>query len=255
MQFINTHSHVYLSEFDEDRFDVIERARLNGVEKILLPDIDAKHRPLIMKTVADFPDICVPMLGIHPTSVTETFEEELADFDTHLQTDTPCAIGEIGLDLYWDTQFLDSQKIVCAHQIRAAHKHNKPIVIHVRNAFDEMFELLDSLQIPQFSGVFHCFSGTEKQALRAIDMGFHLGIGGVVTFKNSGLDKVVVNLNLDKIILETDDPWLTPVPYRGKRNEPSYIRYVAEKIAQLHTCSLDDVAHITSRNAQKLFSL
>ncbi|MDA3882317.1 MAG: TatD family hydrolase [Bacteroidales bacterium] len=255
MKFINTHSHVYLSEFDKDRYDVIERARLEGVEKILLPDIDAAHRSKIKKTLTDFPDICVPMLGIHPTSVTETFEAELIDFDAHLQNDTPCAIGEIGLDLYWDTTFLEEQKIVCVHQIRAAQKHNKPIVIHVRNAFDEIFELLETLQIPQFSGVFHCFSGTAEQAQKAIDMGFYLGIGGVVTFKNAGLDTVVRTLDLDKIVLETDDPWLTPAPYRGKRNEPSYVRYVANKLAEIFSCSVEDVARITTANAQKLFSV
>lgn len=256
MQFINTHSHIYSSEFDIDRHEAIERARQVGVSHILLPDIDAEQRPKLQQLVAQYPDICIPMVGLHPTSVGQNYKDELAAFDSALATTKSiCAIGEIGIDLYWDTQFFAEQKDVFLYQMNVAQQRNLPVVIHVRNAFPQIFEILSELPNQCFRGVFHCFSGTLNDARTAIELGFHLGIGGVVTYKNSGLDAVLSQIDLCSIVIETDDPWLAPVPFRGKRNEPSYIQYVAKKIAEIKQCSVQEVAQQTTRNALDLFVL
>ncbi|MFO7869381.1 MAG: TatD family hydrolase [Bacteroidales bacterium] len=255
MNYINTHSHIYLPQFDEDRHKAIDRAQQQGVHKILLPDIDSTHRKEIDQTVSEFPDICVPMAGIHPTSVDENYKQEIEKFEARIQQQDICAIGEIGLDLYWDTSFLEQQIHTCTHQILTAQRIHKPIVLHVRNAFTEIFELLESINIPTYTGVFHCFSGSLHDAQKAIEHGLLLGIGGVVTFKNSGLDAVVKEIDLQHIVLETDDPYLTPTPYRGKRNEPAYITYVAEKIAEIKQCSVQTVVDITTANARNIFSV
>lgn len=255
MNFINTHSHVYTDAFDSDRNEVIQRAIEQGITKILLPDIDSEHRERVLTLAKQYPDVCIPMLGIHPTSVKENYKQELALLEQALQENTVIAIGEIGIDLYWDTTFYKEQVEVLIHQIKLAQIYQLPIVIHVRNAFNEIFEVLESLKIEKYKGVFHCFSGNIDDALKAIDLGFYLGIGGVVTYKKSGLDEVVNAISLEHIVLETDDPWLPPVPYRGKRNEPSYIIPIAEKVAEIKQCPLQEVAEITSNNTIKLFDL
>lgn len=255
MNFINTHSHVYTDAFDNDRNVVISRAIELGITKIVLPDIDSEHRARVLNLAKEYPENCIPMLGIHPTSVKENYKQELALLEQALQENTVIAIGEIGIDLYWDTTFYKEQVEVLIHQIKLAQTYQLPIVIHVRNAFTEIFEVLESLKIEKYKGVFHCFSGNIDDALKAIDLGFYLGIGGVVTYKKSGLDDIVKAISLDHIVLETDDPWLPPVPYRGKRNEPSYIISIAEKVAEIKQCALQEVAEITSNNAIKLFDL
>lgn len=255
MHLINTHSHVYSKQCDEDRDAVIARAKQAGITHILLPDIDAENRQLLDALVLQYPQYCIPMLGIHPTSVSDSYKDELAAFDELVSHKHICAIGEIGLDLYWDTTYYEQQKMVCAHQIHAAYERELPIVIHVRNAFPHIFELLDALPYAHHNGVFHCFSGSLDDALRAIDMGFYIGVGGVLTYKKSGLDDIVQRIGLHRIVLETDDPWLPPVPHRGKRNEPAYITYVAQKLADILNCSIEEVAQKTSENAKQLFQL
>jgi len=255
LQFINTHSHVYTDAFDNDRNEVISRAIEHGITKILLPDIDSEHRERVLTLAKEYPENCIPMLGIHPTSVKENYKQEITLLEKALQENTVKAIGEIGIDLYWDTTFYKEQVEVLIHQIKLAQSYQLPIVIHVRNAFTEIFEVLESLKIEKYNGVFHCFSGNIDDALKAIDLGFYLGIGGVVTYKKSGLDEVVNAISLEHIVLETDDPWLPPVPYRGKRNEPSYLIPIAEKVAEIKQCTLEVVAEITSNNAIKLFDL
>ena len=255
MHFINTHSHVYSQQFNSDRDIVIKRAIQAGISHILLPDIDAENRPLLDSVAAKYPNYCIPMLGVHPTSVSENYKQELDAFDAAIQKKQICAIGEIGLDLYWDTTYYEQQKIVCSHQIHAAYERKLPIVIHVRKAFPHIFELLESLPYSKYNGVFHCFSGSIKDAYKAIEMGFLLGIGGVLTYKKSGLAELVREFGLEHIILETDDPWLPPVPFRGKRNEPAYLIHIADCLANTLDCSLEDVANVTSKNARNLFQL
>ena len=256
MQFINTHSHVYVQRFDADRHEVIERAKQAGVSHILLPDINALQRPHLQTLVAQYPDICVPMLGVHPTYIKQNYKEELDAFETAFESAKHvCAIGEIGIDLYRDTTFVAEQKDAFLYQVRFAQKHNLPIAIHARNAFPHIFDMLSELPNQTFRGVFHCFSGTLKDAYKAIQLGFYIGIGGVVTYKNSGLPPIVSEIDLSHILLETDDPWLPPVPFRGKRNEPSYITYIAQKVAEIKQCSLLEVSQKTTQNAIQLFSL
>lgn len=253
MHIINTHSHLYSKEFNSCRDQIIERAQAVGIKKILLPDIDAAHRPQMLDSVKRYPDICIPMLGIHPTSVTADYANEIEALNTALSQYSCCAIGEIGIDLYWDTTYKTQQTEVFEYQLRLSQELNKPVVIHVRNAWNEVFEVLESFT--QLRGVFHCFSGTIEHARIAIDKGFLLGIGGVVTYKNSGLDTVVQAIGLNHLVVETDDPWLAPVPHRGKTNEPSYIIHVIDTIADLTQSDAKTVAQITSHNASKLFSL
>lgn len=255
MNFINTHSHVYTSKFAADRHTVIQRATDAGVSKILLPDIDIENRDDVFNTAAAYPDICMPMVGIHPTSVNENYQIELDAFDKAVSEKKVCAIGEIGLDLYWDKTFMKEQIIVFKHQVAVAEKLNLPIVIHVRDAFDEIFDTLHEIGSKKYRGVFHCFTGTEEQAVKAIEFGFYLGIGGVLTYKKSGLDTALANIDVKHMMLETDDPWLSPVPHRGKRNEPSYIVHVAEKLAEVKQVSVDKIAEITTQNAWELFKL
>jgi len=195
------------------------------------------------------------MSGLHPTDVKEDFKDELEFVVNSLKTHDYIAIGEIGIDLYWDKSFLNEQQEAFRFQIRLALKHDLPIVIHCRDAFDEIFEILDKENCPKLRGIFHCFTGTLEQAKRAIDLGFVLGIGGVVTFKNGGIDKFLNQIDLKHIVLETDSPYLAPVPHRGKRNESSYIMYVVEKLSEIYGLSKEEIADITTKNAEKVFAL
>jgi TatD DNase family protein len=249
---IDTHAHIYLPEFDADRQDVIDRARLAGVEAIYLPAIDSSTHAAMLQTEARFP-LCRSMMGLHPCSVKEDFEAELAIIGRYLEERRFIAIGEIGLDFYWDKTYTTQQYAAFHQQIVLALRYDLPIVIHSRNATDECIGVVR--QYPGLRGVFHCFSGNEEQARQIMAAGFYLGIGGVVTFKNAGMDKVVQAVGLEGVILETDAPYLTPVPYRGKRNEPAYTKLVAEKMATLLNQDVAEIAEITSANAKKLFGM
>jgi len=256
MNYIDSHCHLYLDEFNEDRTEVITRAIEAGVNKILLPNIDLTSWQPMLELSQAYPGICFPMAGIHPTSVSpETIEQELAELTHQLETNPYNAIGEIGIDLYWDRTNQGLQEDIFLYQIQLAKKYELPIAIHVRKSFEEVWRILKPEIGPGLKGVFHCFPGDEAQARLVTEAGFLLGIGGVVTFKNAHLQKVVSALGPEHIILETDAPFLTPAPHRGKRNEPSYIPLVAAKVAELCELTIEEVAYITTGNTEKLFNV
>ena len=252
MAFIDTHAHIYLDEFSADLNLVLSSAAEKGVDQILMPAIDSTTHGKMLETEANYPN-CIAMMGLHPCSVNQDYKFELELIEHHLEKRKFIAIGEIGLDFYWDKSFVQQQYEAFHWQIQLALTHQLPIAIHSRNAIDECIEVVR--QYPGLRGVFHCFSGTYEQALKIADTGFMMGIGGVVTFKNSGLDKVIEKTGLLHVILETDAPYLAPVPYRGKRNEPSYTAIVAQKLATVTNRSLEEAAELTTGNAKKLFNL
>lgn len=252
MYFVDTHTHIYLPEFDDDRDAMIERAKNAGVRITIMPAIDSSTHENMLRVEAAYEN-CYSMIGLHPCSVNQDFEKELSVIESYLQQRRFWAIGEIGLDFYWDKTFTDEQYQAFHRQMDIAMKHTLPIVIHSRNATDECIDAVG--QHKGVRGVFHCFSGTVEQARKIIDAGFMLGIGGVVTFKNSGLDKVIEKIGMDHVILETDAPYLAPVPYRGKRNEPAYIPLIAEKLSTLCGRAVEEIAELTTENAKKLFNL
>lgn len=253
MTLTDTHAHIYLPEFEEGRAEMLIRAEKEGVRKMYLPAIDAENHASLISLAEQFPDQCRPMMGLHPCYVKENFREELKIARMYLEKGRFWAVGEIGLDFYWDKTFTDQQYLAFEEQIRWALEFNLPIAIHSRNSTDECIEVVRRHQQGRLKGVFHCFSGNAEQAKQIMDLGFYLGIGGVVTFKNGGLDKVFETISLDKVVLETDAPYLAPVPFRGKQNEPSYLKYVVEKLALLKNCSEEEVAEITERNVRELF--
>lgn len=232
---------------------MLGRAFGAGVKYMLLPNIDSVSAPTLLDLCARYPDNLFPMIGLHPTDVKANFEEELENVVQLLKTKKVYAIGETGIDLYWDKTYFEEQKSALRFQIQLAKDHKLPIVLHVRESFDEIFDVLDDTSNEQLTGVFHCFTGTKEQAEKVIGYGFKLGLGGVLTYKNSGLDKVVTGIDMKHFILETDSPFLTPNPFRGKRNESSYIRFVAEKLAEIKGLSIEEVAAITTQNAIELF--
>lgn len=255
--FIDTHAHLYSEEFETDLDETIFRAQQSNVNYILLPNIDlASINPMIALS-QQFPN-CIPMMGLHPGYVKEDWKNQLSFIEQKL-FEFPkkyCAVGEIGMDLYWDTTFCEQQKIVFHKQIQWAKELKLPIAIHCRNAFDEIFEILDQTNSDELSGVFHCFTGNIDQAKHILNYGgFKFGIGGVVTYKKSELLEVLKQIDLEQIVLETDAPYLPPVPYRGKRNESSYIPLVAEKLAEIYNCSVSEIAEKTTQNAIHLFQL
>jgi TatD DNase family protein len=252
MRLVDTHAHIYLPEFDTDREGIIRRAADQGVEEIYLPAIDSSTHEMMLQTEQQYA-VCKSMIGLHPCSVRDDFEKELEVVASYLQQRSFIAVGEIGLDFHWDKTFTEQQYKAFHRQITFANEYRLPIVIHSRNATDECIEVVS--QYPGLRGVFHCFSGNEVQARRLMDLGFYLGIGGVVTFKNSGLDKVVQVIGLSHLVLETDAPYLAPVPYRGKQNEPAYTRLVSEKIAGLLNLPIEEIGKITTANAKKLFRI
>lgn len=254
MKFADTHTHLYAKEFDPDRDRLIQEAIAAGVTRFFLPNIDSASVEGMLALQKTYPDTCYPMMGLHPCSVKEDYLEELMKLKTELDRGTFVAVGEIGIDLYWDKTFFPQQQEAFKTQCQWAVERDLPIVIHTRSSFDETFALLDTMT-HRPKGVFHCFSGNAEQAKHAIDLGFMLGIGGVVTFKNSGVDKVVADIDMQHIVLETDAPYLAPVPHRGKRNEPDYLLLVAEKIATLKGITMEQVADITTANALRLFKL
>lgn len=255
MALIDTHSHIYLSEFDNDRKQMLERATGEALVKILMPAIDSETHAQMLEAEKKFPNLCLSMMGLHPCSVKENYKNELQLAYEFLQQRKFIAIGETGLDFYWDLTFREQQYEVFQLQIEWSLKYDIPIVIHSRNSTDECIEMIRKNQDGKLKGVFHCFSGNIEQAQQIISLGFYLGIGGVLTFKKSGLDAVIEKLTLDNIILETDAPYLAPVPFRGKRNECGYIKYVAQKLAEIKQIPVEEIAGITTNNAKKLFGL
>ncbi len=254
--YIDTHTHLYSSQFDEDRIDVIERAIGLGVEKLLLPNIDRDSLPKMLELQQRFPQNCYPMIGLHPCSVAENWKDELLFLKSHLDTTKVIAIGEIGIDLYWDKTFQKEQEYAFIEQVNWAKSLDLPIVIHARDSFPVIFRLLDELNDDKLRGVFHCFTGNEEDIIKIRSYGgFLFGIGGVVTFKKSGLDAVVKQLSLDEIVLETDSPYLAPTPHRGKRNESAYIPLIADKLSDVFEMSEKEIARITTENAVRLFGL
>ncbi|MBE9466968.1 MAG: TatD family hydrolase [Bacteroidetes bacterium] len=255
MVLVDTHSHIYLNEFDNDREQVIKNAFTNNVSKILFPNIDSSTVAPLLKLAGDYPNNFFPMMGLHPTSVKNDYLEELKNVELWLKKEKFYAIGEIGIDLYWDKTFKIQQIDAFEKQIELAINNDLPIVIHTRSSFELIFDIIGKYKIDKLRGVFHCFTGNNEQAEKIISLGFKLGIGGIVTFKNSGLDKVVQNVDLENILLETDSPYLSPAPKRGKRNESANIIYIAEKIARLHNVTIDKLAEITTQNAKELFNI
>jgi TatD DNase family protein len=255
MQFIDTHTHLYLPEFDTDRDEVVSRAVGKGISKMLLPNIDLQSVEQMLSCVDRYPGICYPMTGLHPTSVKTDYLSQLDSLELLLTNHKFIAIGEIGIDLYWDKTFLKEQILAFGRQIAFAQEMGLPVVIHSREAFPEVFMVLEKFKGKTLKGVFHAFTGTIKDAERAVKMGFMLGIGGIVTFKNSGLDKVIKEIGWENIILETDSPYLAPVPFRGKRNESSYICIINNKLAEIFGKSEEEIASVTYSNSTRLFNV
>jgi len=255
MTLIDTHSHIYLSEFDTDREEMLAQALSEGVGMILMPAIDTATHEQQLEAEKNHPDTCKSMMGLHPCSVKETYKEELKTARGYFDKRSCIAVGEIGLDFYWDKTFVNEQYAAFHEQLEWALHYDIPVSIHSRNATDECIAVVAEHQKGKLKGVFHCFSGNAEQAKKAINLGFHLGIGGVVTFKNAGLDKVLEQISLNHIVLETDAPYLAPVPFRGKRNEPAYLKHVVEKLALIKGKDKEEVADITTANAKKLFGI
>jgi len=253
MNFTDTHTHLYSEAFDEDRDVMIQRAIEAGVTRFFIPAIDSEYTERMYTLEANYPEHVFLMMGLHPTHVKENYEEELAHVEAQLAKRPFYAIGEIGIDLYWDKSTLEIQKDAFKRQIQLAKAYKLPIIIHCREAFDEVFEVLESEKGDDLFGIFHCFTGTKEQALQAIGYNLKLGIGGVVTFKNGKIDQFLSEIHLKHIVLETDAPYLSPVPYRGKRNESSYVTLVAEKLATIYQKPLGEIAKITSENANTIF--
>ena len=253
MKFIDSHTHIYLPEFASDIDAVMDRATLEGVEKYFLPAIDSSHHEEMVDLEKKYPTQCFAMMGLHPCSVKENYLEELKIIEEWLTKRSFTAIGEIGLDFYWDKTFAAQQYEAFDIQMQWALEKNIPIVIHTRNAIHEAIERVQPFSKKGLKGIFHCFGNDIVTANKIIDMNFYLGIGGVVTYKNSGLSETLKEIPLEYLVLETDAPYLTPVPYRGKRNEPSYIKYIAQKIAEIKQVSIEEVGAITSANAEKIF--
>jgi len=253
MILVDTHAHLYLEEFNEDRKSVVENAVEKGIKYIFLPNIDNSSIAGMMSLCKEFPENCFPMMGIHPSSVKENYKEEIAQIEQWLAKEKIYGIGEIGIDLYWDKTFIKEQEIVFRQQLDWAVHYKLPAIIHMRKSFDEIYKIVREYKNTELYGIFHCYGGNIIQAKQLIDLGFSLGIGGVVTYKNSSLATVVNDIDLSHIVLETDAPFLPPVPYRGKRNESAYIYNIAEKIAEIKNISIEEVAEVTTANALKIF--
>lgn len=254
--FIDTHAHLYVEQFDEDRDEMVQRAINSGVSKLFLPNIDIASIPKMEQMVKDYPGVCYSMIGIHPCDVVQDWEKQLQEMKSYYKKGHHIAIGEIGIDLYWDKSLQKEQTEAFRAQIQWAKEEKLPIVIHARDSFDEIFEVVDQENDEHLFGVFHCFTGTEEQARKIIDYGgFKMGIGGVVTFKNSGVDKAIQNIDLNHFILETDAPYLAPAPYRGKRNESAYIPLIAKKLSDIYAVSEEEIGRITTQNALNLFNI
>lgn len=253
MRIIETHAHLYLQEFSEDIDRVVDRASKNGIEKFYLPNIDEESLDRMLELCQQYPQNMFPMIGLHPCSVQKNYEEQLQAIFDRRNDASFCAVGEIGIDLYWDQTLKKEQINAFRLQIEWAIELDLPIVIHSREATDLILEYLEKWKYDGLRGIFHCFTGTVQQGKRIMDLGFYLGIGGVVTFKNSDLDRVLPELGTNHLVLETDAPYLSPAPNRGKRNEPSYLIHVVEKLANIFNCAEKDIARITKENSEKIF--
>jgi TatD DNase family protein len=251
----DTHTHLYSEKFDEDRLEMMNRAKKAGISRFFVPAIDASYTNRMLQLEKDFPKDVFLMMGVHPTSIKENFKEELAHVKEMLSKRSFVAIGEIGIDLYWDKTFLKEQQEAFITQIRWAKQYNLPIVIHCRDAFDEIFEILDKEKGTDLRGIFHCFTGNMEQAKQAIGYNMKLGIGGVVTFKNGKIDTFLQEIPLENIVLETDAPYLAPTPYRGKRNESAYVTLIAQKLADIYQIDIETVANITTQNSKAVFGI
>ena len=251
----DTHTHLYSEQFDQDREAMIQRAKDAGVQRFFIPAIDSSYSKRMFSLEENYPNDVFLMMGLHPTSVKENFEIELQHVKDWIDKKTFVAIGEIGIDLYWDKTFLKQQQMAFQTQIRWAKEKKLPIVIHCRNAFNEIFDILELEKGPDLYGIFHCFTGTLKQAEKAISYNMKLGIGGVVTFKNGKIDTFLSQIPLQHIVLETDAPYLSPTPFRGKRNESSYIKFVIEKLTSIYEIPFSEIINITTENSKEVFGI
>ena len=255
MEFIDTHAHLYLNQFESDIEAVIQAARNNHVSKVLLPNIDSGSIDGLLRLKTKFPDYFEVMMGVHPCSIDNNYQKELKIAEAQFLGEAFVSVGEIGLDYYWDTKYKAEQIKAFRTQINWAKDLKLPIVVHCREAFADILDIIDEEQDGRLRGVLHCFTGNVDQAKQLIDNGFLLGVGGVITYRNSGLDKTITEIDLNHLILETDAPYLSPVPYRGKRNQSAYLMHIAEKLAEVKDCALTDLAMVTTANAKALFNL
>ena len=255
MLLTDTHTHLYYETDPQKRAELIQRCFDNDINRLFLPNVDVESVAQVFDLVNAYPNNVFPMLGLHPCSVKDDWEQVLATIKASHQNHKIYAIGEIGIDLYWDKTTLPQQIAAFKQQIAWAKSLQLPIVIHCRDAFDEVFEVLEQERGDDLRGIFHCFTGNLEQAQKVIDLGFYLGIGGVVTYKNAGLDKILPQIDLSHIVLETDSPYLTPVPHRGKPNESSYLIHIAQKVADVYQTSLEAVAEITTANSKQIFGV
>lgn len=253
MNFIDTHAHIYSKKFESDLDQVIDSIRAAGVERVYMPNIDVESIDAMLDCEKRFPDLCIPMMGLHPCDVKRDFQDQLKIMYDWLKKRPFAAVGETGLDLYWDKSLFEEQKEALRIQIDWAKEFKLPIVLHCRESMDETIALVSSCHEKGLKGIFHCFTGNLDQANQIIEMGFLLGIGGVATFKNGGLDQVIPHIPMDYLVLETDAPYLAPVPYRGKRNSPQYLPFIAEKIGDYKGITVEEVALKTKENALNLF--
>ena len=251
----DTHTHLYSEAFDTDRHEVMKRALAQNVSRFFIPAIDSTYTESMLQLENEYPEHVFLMMGLHPTHIKDNYKEELKHVEDMLAKRTFYAVGEIGIDLYWDKSTLGIQKEAFKYQIQLAKKYKLPIVIHCRDAFDEIFEVLETEKSNDLYGIFHCFTGTLKQAKKAISYNMKLGIGGVVTFKNGKVDQFLNQIDINHIVLETDSPYLAPVPYRGERNESVYIIKVLEKLSELYDMSLEEIAKITTKNSEDIFNV
>lgn len=255
MIFTDTHTHLYSEAFDEDRNTMVQRAIDEGITRFFIPAIDSAYTSSMLDLESNFPDNIFLMSGLHPTHVKENFKEELTHVEDLLAKHKFYAVGEIGIDLYWDKSTLNIQKEAFKYQIQLAKKHKLPIVIHCRDAFDEVFEVLESEKSNDLFGIFHCFAGSYEQAQKALSYNMKLGIGGVVTFKNGKIDTFLNKIDIKHIVLETDAPYLSPVPYRGKRNESAYLINIAQKLTEIYNKDIEEIAEITTQNSMDVFGI
>ena len=251
----DTHTHLYIEAFNEDREEVVNNAIDAGVSRFFIPAIDSSYTESMLELEKRFPDNIFLMMGLHPTHVKDNYREELDHVEAMLNSKKFYAVGEIGIDLYWDKTYFEQQRKAFAFQIELAKKHGLPIVIHCRESFDEIIEVLDEVGIEDLKGIFHCFTGTLEQAQQAIDRNMKLGIGGVVTFKNGKIDTYLDQIDLQHIVLETDAPYLAPAPYRGKRNESAYLLHVLQKLSDIYGLEQEDIARITTENSREIFGV
>jgi TatD DNase family protein len=252
---IDTHSHIYSEDFHDDIDEVLQNAYNNDVKKIILPNIDSGSIKRLIDLSNAYPHVCYPLMGLHPTSVSEDYREELSVVEYWLDKHKFYGIGEIGIDLYWDRTWFEQQKEAFIYQIKLAKARKLPIVIHVRESFKEVYEIVKAEQDGSLKGIFHCFSGNEVEAQKITDLGFLLGIGGVVTYKNSNLKQVLKNVTINNLVIESDAPYLSPEPKRGRRNESSFLVYTAQKISEIYELPIKEIAEITTSNARTLFGI